>query len=261
MGVRLITFATREFQESADRLVRSAANFGLECTVYTPAARLVRDLRRRHPVISRGRRGYGYWLWKPALVADELSRAADGDVIFYCDAGADFVADPAPLVDLARRHEIVVFRQSAPASEWTRRDCFVLMGADEERYWNAAAAVAGYVLFCAGARARAFAAEWLEACSDPRILTDAPNVMGRENLPGYRDHRHDQSVLGILAERHALPHFPDPSQYGYPHVGATYGQVIDSHRSRKFTLRNRLGRATLPLRQALIRASRALLRR
>ena len=85
--------------------------------------------------------------------------------------------------------------------------------------------------------------------------------MGRENLPGYRDHRHDQSVLGILAERHALPHFPDPSQYGYPHVGATYGQVIDSHRSRKFTLRNRLGRATLPLRQALIRASRALLRR
>ncbi len=261
MGVRLITFATREFRESADRLVRSAAAFGLDCTVYTPATPLVRELRRKHPLIARGRRGYGYWQWKPALVADELARAAEGDVIFYCDAGAAFVADPSSLVDLARRHGTVVFRHGVPASDWTRRDCFVLMNADEERYWNANSAVSGYVLFRAGAASRALAEEWLAACSDPRILTDAPNVMGRDDLPGFRAHRHDQSVLGILAERHGLPQFPDPSQYGVPHAGAPYNQVIDSHRSRRLTLRNRLGRATLPLRESFKRAYATMVKR
>jgi hypothetical protein len=55
---------------------------------------------------------------------------------------------------------------------------------------------------------RRFVEMWLDACTDARVLTDAPNTCGQPNLPGFVEHRHDQSVLSVLfwRERDRLPH-------------------------------------------------------
>ncbi len=58
-----------------------------------------------------------------------------------------------------------------------------------------------------------------------RILTDIPNVCGFDNLPGFRDHRHDQSVLSLLASsRGIIPH-RDPSQFGDPYIPNKYDRT------------------------------------
>lgn len=188
-------------------------------------------MARLHPTIARAPRGAGYWLWKPWLLNAALAAADDGDVVMYSDAGATLVADPRPLVELTQRHPVLIFGQGTKARVWTKRDCFVLLNADSERYWDAPTRCASFQLYRAGPLSRAFVAELLAACTDPRILTDLPNMMGRDNLPEFREHRHDQAVLGILAERYRLALLPDPSQYGAPHAGAPYGQVFDHHRN------------------------------
>jgi len=248
MTVRLITFATREFARSAAELAQSAARFGLAATIYTPASPEIAELVRAHPDIARSSRGAGYWLWKPWLLRHALANAPDGDVVLYADAGAVLVADPAPLVALTEARPMVVFghrRIGAPGvmlRDWTKRDCFVLMDADREEFWNAQCCTATFQLYRNSAEARSFVYELLHACTDPRILTDAPNVMGRGNLPEFRDHRHDQSVLTILALKYVLPEYGDPSQYGLPHANDPFGQVFDHHRRRDIPLWSRLWR-------------------
>ncbi len=248
MTVRLIAFATREFFRSAAELEQSAGRFGVPTTIYTPASPEMRAFARAYPEIARLPRGAGYWLWKPWLIRHALATSAEGDVIIYADAGSCLVSDPAPLVALTDVKPIVVFGHRAAGEpggsmrRWTKRDCFVLLDADNETFWNAQCCTAGFQVYRNGPEARSFVNEWLTACADPRILTDAPNVMGRDNLPEFLDHRHDQSVLTILALKHGLPEYPDPSQYGVPHTGAAFGQVFDAHRRRHIPLPTRIWR-------------------
>ena len=40
-------------------------------------------------------RGYGYWSWKPMIIADMLLRCELGDVVVYADAGCGISVTPA----------------------------------------------------------------------------------------------------------------------------------------------------------------------
>ncbi len=38
--------------------------------------------------------------------------------------------------------------------------------------------------------------------------------MGKENYPGFVENRHDQTALSIIAKKHHLGYYRDPSQWG-----------------------------------------------
>ena len=88
------------------------------------------------------------------------------------------------------------------------------MDCDSEVYWSATQLTAAHALFKNTARSRSFVDEWLNHCATERILTDQPNALGRANLPGFIEHRHDQSVLSLLALKRGIETFRDPSQFG-----------------------------------------------
>jgi hypothetical protein len=75
---------------------------------------------------------------------------------------------------------------------------------DDPAYHEAQMLDASFLILLKTRRACAFAGTWLESCLDRRVLTDDPNTCGLPNLPGFVDHRHDQSVLSILAKRENL---------------------------------------------------------
>ena len=211
-----ITFATAEFSQAAHLLAKSARRFGLTTEVYSRSSPVVAALAGQHPDIMGRRRGAGYWLWKPAIILDALSRCVDGDLILYTDADLTIIQDPEPLFALTNRNPIVLFehlpRGVFPNGDWTKRDCFVLLDADEPLFWTIPNLMGHIHLYRASDEARRFAQEFLDAASDPRVLTDDPNVMGKPNLPGFSEHRHEQSVMTVIAQKWSLPVFPDPSQ-------------------------------------------------
>ncbi|MEC5292978.1 MULTISPECIES: hypothetical protein [unclassified Aurantimonas] len=87
---------------------------------------------------------------------------------------------------------------------WTKRDCLELMGATNAATL-AAPLLMTWSLWTNTSQAIAFLERWLAFCSDPRCLTDQPNVLGLPDLPGFRSHRYDQSVFSILAHQLAAP--------------------------------------------------------
>jgi hypothetical protein len=78
-----------------------------------------------------------------------------------------------------------------------------------------------------------FVTEWLTYAQDSRAITDDANVLGLPNYPEFHDHRHDQSILSLLAKKWNLTLYPDPSQWG---AGAQrpYPTVFEHHRSKGF---------------------------
>lgn len=152
-------------------------------------------------------RGQGYWLWKPYLIWHALEASADGDVIVYNDClpedGNVFDRSILPMVAWLEGHErrLAIARKPALNQSWTKRDCFHYMGCDAPTYWGREQVIATYLAFIAGPATRKMAADWLHFCRDARILTDDPNTCGLDNLPGFQDHRHDQSVLSNLLVR------------------------------------------------------------
>jgi hypothetical protein len=127
------------------------------------------------------------------------------------------------------------------------------MSADEPAYYEAQMVDASFVVLMKTPHACAFAAEWFEKCQDRRLLTDEPNTCGLPDLPGFVDHRHDQSVLSLLARRENSELFRHPSQFGNhaklpeyrergewtaapyanePSGNSPYGTLLNHHRGR-----------------------------
>ena len=131
-----------------------------------------------------------------------------------------------------------MFKANHRNSVWTKRDCFVLMKCDSAKYWEGEQAGAFFQVYRKTTDSVSFVREWFDFCQNKRILIDVPNMCGLPNLPGFRDHRHDQSVLSLLAVKHNIELFPDPTQYGglirrsFFNKKANYGTLLCHHRGK-----------------------------
>ena len=78
------------------------------------------------------------------------------------------------------------------------------MDLDVEGYWNATQVEAGIVVVKKTERSKKIVEEWLEYSKNENIITDIPNVSGKENFSCFVDHRHDQSIISNLAKKYNL---------------------------------------------------------
>jgi hypothetical protein len=256
--VRLVTYATRPFRKAQQRNIASAKHVGGFERIFAHSRndidRLFRAENRR---LLRAERGAGYWLWKPYFVNRHLLELRDTEWLFYCDAGARFVTPVTPLIEHAREHclEVLVFELEPHhvEREWTKRDAFILLDGDTVEIQESPQRLASYSLWRGTDAARELADAWLRYACDPRILSDIPNTCGLPNHDGFRDHRHDQSILSVLTKVRRIPAWRDPSQYGNAYRGAhsscLYPQIVELTRDRASTLRTRIASAERRLRR------------
>jgi len=220
MKICLVSFATTpKFKFNQFVLNRSALRYGGVTEVSSwNVRRLEKEpFREEHRRVLDQERGAGYWLWKPFIIQRELERMGAGDYVVYSDCGRSkrFISRSIrPL--LARCSESrgvfpgVYIPQFGPNRKWTKRDCFVLMDCDSERYWNHCQIQPSFSVWQKNDFSLSFLDQWLRYCTDPRILTDIPNACGLPNLPDFIDHRHDQSILTNCALMQGVPGLGDP---------------------------------------------------
>lgn len=143
-------------------------------------------------------RGGGYWLWKPYFILEELNKMNPNDVLMYLDCG-DILQNTHGLREfLALKMEnldVLLTNGAFKNSDWTKRDCFLLMGCDSQSHYDKIQMEAGILVFKNTDRAKQIVSKWLKYCTDPRIITDMENTLGYPNIDGFTDHRHDQSIL------------------------------------------------------------------
>ncbi|CAF1431820.1 unnamed protein product [Adineta steineri] len=188
----------------------------------------------RNKNILNRKRGAGYWLWKPFILLQELYLARDGDIIVYSDAAVNFIGNISYLTKLTEDQDIVVFRLVGwKESSLTKRDALIVLDVDKPEYTTTSAGLASYIVVKRSFTSLRFVSEWLTYAQDSRVITDDDNVLGSPNYPGFRAHRHDQSILSLLAKKWKLTIYPDPSQYGEGEKSQRpYPAIFDHHRSK-----------------------------
>jgi len=230
----LINFANEKFEKRRKVNSQSGLNSGFDhCVEYT--SNMFPLFYRKYKHILDQPRGCGYWLWKPYIILQTLLQVNDGDVVMYSDSGATFINSIQPLVDTCLREEIVLFELNGiPLKSYTKRDCFYYMWGNTIEYHNTNFITASFQLYKRCERSITFVEKYLKWCCNEDVLTDKPNTCGLPNLPEFKDHRHDQSVLTILAKHNDIKLHADPSEYGNNHRhlydNSNYGQIIWHHR-------------------------------
>jgi hypothetical protein len=226
----LLSFATSHYQNAQEHLHNTGAPW-FDSHLPLTDEDLDADFLARNAELMKYRRGYGFWCWKPYLIRKAVENLQEGEVLMYCDSQLAFVANPAPLFELCKREGgILLFHQLRERQynrKWTRRECFRRMDCDEPKYWDAPQVNAAMQFYMDTPRTMEFLQEWERWNSDWMVVGDGPG--GEVEDPTFRDHRHDQSILSIMAVKWGLTLYPDPSQFGvgYKQAGRNYGQVVE----------------------------------
>lgn len=240
----LITFGDRaKYQKSIDLIVDSAYKIGKvdKVLVYDDVWLKKTEFWKKNLWILGNPRGFGFWAWKPFIIQDSLMNMEDNDVVIYSDAGLQIIDDLAPLYDLAKEKERLIFKLPAhgvpshKAFQWTKGDCFSIMKCNESKYWLADMTNGAISVWKKTSSNWEYIKEWINYATIPQCITDMISI--EPNRFGFKDHRHDQSILSNLRVKYSWELFRDPTQYGNiekkDFKNSAYDQLFWHHRNFK----------------------------
>lgn len=203
--IQAITYCDEAFAKSARLNAWTAVHVGRASAarIYT-VQDIDADYYQKHQDIFSQPRGAGYWLWKPYVILKALEELEWNDYLMYADAGVLYCSPVLPMKQqLEKDGQDIYFASNFWTSAyWTKRDAYVLMDCDTPEYYSAQDVAAGYMLIRKTPEAIQFIRQWQSYMEDSRILTDLPSTCGKPELPQFREHRHDESILMLLVKRY-----------------------------------------------------------
>ena len=161
--------------------------------------------REKNKDILNRKRGNGYWIWKSYFINKTMTEKLNyGDYLIYADAGILYMNSSHLLFDFMKKQKANMWAYKLTVLEktYTKRDAFILMDADTPYYYDTNQYMAGIQIYKKTKHTIKFIQEYLHYSQDQRIVTDDPNTLGKENYPGFKDNRHDQTVFSLLIKKY-----------------------------------------------------------
>jgi hypothetical protein len=179
--------------------------YGPESLLSLPSAKA----RGAQAFVAENKRGFGYWIWKPLIVAHELmSLPAHLDGIIWLDVGCtlnlsnrESLARWTSYQEESEAFSYKFFRLNGPNShsEWTKKQAFDHYRVPEAINRNLFTASA--FLVSKSTNGIDLVQNWMDACflDNGRLLVDSAS--GEIESKVFREHRHDQSLISLELER------------------------------------------------------------
>lgn len=145
----------------------------------------------------------GYFIWKPFIIQKTMELYPD-KFILYCDSNIRF-RDFSKIYDcIHNKNYFFIGCHNFINKHWTKRDTFVFMDMDEEKYWDAHQIWTSLMGFRNTHEIQSLFSVYTYYCSKEICVTDQPNTLGKNNLDGFREHRWEQSVMSLLIKNQDL---------------------------------------------------------
>ena len=164
-----------------------------------------KNFKERNIEILSRKRGNGYWLWKPYFILKTLKeKLAEGDYLIYTDAGVLYKDSTDKIISFLKEHnaEMWMIRLTHIEKKYTKRDAFILLGADLPFYTDTYQYMATIQIYKKSKFTEKFVEEVLYYSQDKRIITDDPNTLGLNNYKEFIENRHDQTILSSLTKKY-----------------------------------------------------------
>ena len=206
--MRVITFAKGNFINSQNKLIEHLYNIGINNVLGLTDNDLSNEFKNTYSKILSHRKGYGYCIWKPYIILNELEKIKDGEILIYIDSTDHPHTDFFDFVnEHMTKNDILLINRGYTHDNWTRRDTFILMECDEDKYHNKLQLEAGIIAIKKTNFNIELINEWFNYCKNENILADIPQISNLPNYQPFYEHRYDQSILTNLQIKYGIPHF------------------------------------------------------
>ena len=214
-AVHFCTFGTDTFAAALRRIEQQARASGYFDTVTLYSHSTTPGLEAHAAFIEANPRGYGYWIWKPLVILDQMRRAGPEDIIVYTDAGSTVNASRAAkgrwatyraLVERAP-HRLCILQPWTREVDWCKGDLLDLLAARNRiagpQAW------AGVQILKNTPENKALVEEWLSIMTRDNYHYVDDSLSKSPNMPTFNEHRHDQSVISLLMKQRGAHFIPD----------------------------------------------------
>jgi len=211
--VSFISYGNENFKAARERIKKEAEQMGIfngNIRVYSPEDLSPEFKATVGPTLNEARGG-GYWLWKPYIINDMLSKLKEDDILLFVDAGC--ILQPAGLprmkeyVDMISKDSgkcmlVMSLEIEFPENNWTSSAIFEHFGVPSENARaTSAQVITGMSMYRKCKESMALVAAWLKtAMEHPELFTDKFNEESKVKRPAFTENRHDQSVFSILVK-------------------------------------------------------------
>lgn len=236
MNWHLVTYADEKFAEQ-QKFLHQTHKEGFVHVPFNRENLEKTDFYQKNKQILDEPTGAGWWIWKPYFILEALKTANEGDFIIYCDCGDMFSPGLKSYVEstVTEDDQCLLLVGNNINGQYTKRDCFIKMGCDEEDYYDSNQLEVGFMVWKVCEESIKTVSEWLELCTDSQIINNDASTLGDE-LSGFVAHRNDQSVLTNIAIRDGLTvggqeyrnYVECDYDYWYERGGRGFGREIDS---------------------------------
>lgn len=211
-SIHLVFFGNKSsYKSSLERLRQQAARFGFNLNhihVYTEND-LPQEFIRTFNCDNT--RGYGYWMWKPYIILDVMSKVPKNDIILYMDCGSSLnkkgIKRFFEYIDHMQQYQILCFRtrffpesnQRFLEKQYNKYDLIKYLDAD--CFTETIQIMAGQIFLRNTDFVKAFLVKWLHIGSihHCHFCNDNPSIL--QNNASFKEHRHDQSIFSLLCKK------------------------------------------------------------
>jgi hypothetical protein len=219
-----ISYATNNWKNSQKFAENKAYENGADKVISYGPENLENDFVKKNIKILSNSKGGGLWLWKPYLILKTLQSINEGDKLIYCDSGMYPIQNLKYMFDLVENKDIALFQvHEKKIKDWTHEKCLEICGCNAEIKEKEQVCGAPQV-YKKTINSINFVKQVLESCKNHQAISDF----------GSPTHRHDQSILSILAYQKEIEIYRDPSQWGnnFQRANSTYPQIFNLHRGK-----------------------------
>ena len=154
-------------------------------------------------------RGGGYWLWKPYIISETLCKIDDGDYLFYLDSKYFFLENFEELYKEKILEDHIILWKNKPnentnlMKKYCKIDVIHKYNIHDLVFnKNAVECWAGAIFLKKTGFVEKIIKEWLSMCMIYEDISDSPSLLQRH--AEFSDHRHDQSLLSIIAYKYKI---------------------------------------------------------
>lgn len=241
--IRLVSYTDSRMTISAQRLAESAIKMGADSVKIYGHSDLDLSFRVHMIETLAAPRGAGWYCWKAWCIAYSMEDMADGDYLFWSDAGTEIIA-PLQLLTNAMDEDIMFFSNGWRHIEWCKMDllkyCFKYYGTadnssfDQSFIDNAHQVQASHIMFKVSAESRLWAKHFLSISMIAHLVDNSPSES--PNVPTFQEHRWDQAIACCLQLMYGykLHWFPSHTGHHLPRLqpGDNYPVMFVHHRKR-----------------------------
>lgn len=151
---------------------------------------------------------HGYYAWKPFVIYELMSSINEGDIIIYWDCNPlfpIFKKSYRPLLEnFNDNYEMFAgLQMQAKHIQFTKRDCFELMGCSDKKYWKGRRQVqASWSIWKKTPKTMKIIAEWLHWSKNENVIRCDIESKSGDERDFFKGHRHDQSLITNLSIMH-----------------------------------------------------------